>query len=180
MELKIGLLFTGKYFTGTVEVLEIKRQTNELEVRCKNTDHTSSQWWFETWDLGVTERGFSSGDYFITPKLAEQNDLNDPIMKPSLFLQHPLGSITKESDLETIAHNIMAILSRTGDKFRDLSWEEYEAERKKDGNFTMTEQTYFDQLAYLAKGSFRAITSFSPVWRSAYHRKSNESKKQKA
>lgn len=168
MQLRIGLLFTGKWFTGIVEVLEIKRSTNELEVKCRNSDHSSSDWWFETWDLGVTERGFGTRDYFISSELEKQNDLNDPIMKPSLFLERPWSSIRGKSEYETVAHNIMAILSRTGDKFRELSWDEYEMERRKDRDFHEMEREYFNEMRYLENESVKHITNFCAAWKGSY------------
>ena len=53
-------------------------------------------------------------------------------MKPSDFLEYPWNSVTKNSEYETIALNIMVILKRTGDEFRELSFDEYKTERLKD------------------------------------------------
>lgn len=65
--------------------------------------------------------------------------------KPSAFAgKSTMGSVKQSSEHETIASNIMKILERTGDVFRPLSWDEYSEERKKDGNFTSRERTYFD------------------------------------
>lgn len=65
-----------------------------------------------------------------------------------------MGSILKKSEAESIARNIMAILSRTGNEWRTLSWEEYVDERKKDhatdkgGGFRdYLEKPYFEQVA---------------------------------
>lgn len=67
-------------------------------------------------------------------------------MKPSDYTRHPYGSVLQENECEAVARNIMVILSRTGDTFRTLSWEEYKAERLKDGNFTHSEKSYFDRV----------------------------------
>jgi hypothetical protein len=105
---------------------------------------------------------------------AIKNELHDTIeagmreITPSLFKCKPWASITQNSESETIAANIMVILSRTGDKFRDLSWEEYKEERIKDGSFTEGEKKYFDDLIYLAKGDLDKITGFSDSWKEAY------------
>lgn len=57
-----------------------------------------------------------------------------------------MGSVSQNSETETVARNIMIILSRTGDEWRRLTWEEYETERRKDGEFSAVERHYFDQV----------------------------------
>ena len=62
--------------------------------------------------------------------------MEDLKLKPSDFMgAHPFDSLMQKSESETIARNIMAILGRTGNKFRLLNWDEYKKERLKDGNF---------------------------------------------
>ncbi len=85
-------------------------------------------------------------------------------MNPSDFNKHPYGSVTNNSESETIARNIMLILSRTGDTFRLLSWDEYKQERQKDGNFTESERGYFDKVAPWCQ-SGEIATTFSPTWK---------------
>lgn len=68
-------------------------------------------------------------------------------MKPSNFTTHPYDSVLKNNESETVARNIMVILARTGDTFRPLSWEEYSTQRMKDGNFTLSEQAYFERVS---------------------------------
>ncbi len=63
--------------------------------------------------------------------------------KPSDFCVRPWDSVLGNSESETIALNIMRILKRTGDTFRELSFEEYEKERKKDGGYSSGEKSYF-------------------------------------
>ena len=46
---------------------------------------------------------------------------------------YPWDSVFHNSGRESSAINIMVILGRTGNTFRELSWEEYLAERIKDG-----------------------------------------------
>lgn len=89
-------------------------------------------------------------------------------MKPSTFTIKPMGSTLQKSEYETIARNIMAILQRTGDTFRELTWEEYKEERLKDGYFNEGERSYFDKVCYLANGDKESILRFSPSWREAY------------
>lgn len=67
-------------------------------------------------------------------------------MNSSNFTNHPFSSILNECESETVAANIMRILQRTGDRWRLLRWEEYERERKKDGNFSIEEKPYFDDV----------------------------------
>lgn len=68
-------------------------------------------------------------------------------MKPSAFKStFPWSSVIGDANSETIAVNIMKILSRTGDEWRELTWEEYRAEREMDGNFSSAEKPYFDEV----------------------------------
>ena len=53
--------------------------------------------------------------------------------KPSNYCSSPMGSISQNCETEIIACNIMRILKKTGDTFRDLSFEEYESARFDDG-----------------------------------------------
>lgn len=87
---------------------------------------------------------------------------------PSLFKAYPWDSTLQKSECETVAMNIMVILSRTGNTFRTLSWEEYAAERQKDGNFSEGEKKYFDDVAYLMKGEKWLVINFSKTWKDAY------------
>lgn len=71
--------------------------------------------------------------------------------KPSDFCGQPYESVLQKSEAETVAANIMHILKRTGDTFRDLSEEEYIKERKKDGHFTIQEMDFFRQVIKYCK-----------------------------
>lgn len=84
-------------------------------------------------------------------------------MKPSNFTALPMDSVAQNAETETIAANIMIILSRTGDVFRKLDWAEYSAERLKDGNFSERERDYFDKAIGYCVGESHARL-FSPVW----------------
>lgn len=75
----------------------------------------------------------------------------------------PMGSVIGKSEAETVARNIMVILSRTGDVFRPLSWDEYKTERMKDGNFSEKERRYFDQVIGYCKSADTAVL-FCPGW----------------
>jgi hypothetical protein len=84
--------------------------------------------------------------------------------KPSDFNKHPWGSVLQNSQSEVVAHNIMVILERTGNKFRKLNWVDYKQERQKDGNFTEGEKYYFDQVIGYCKSADTAKL-FSAEWR---------------
>ena len=84
-------------------------------------------------------------------------------MKPSDFTSYPWGSVTMNSEAETVATNIMTILSRTGDEFRKLTWEEYKQEREKDGNFSTCERSYFEEVLPYCKSADTAKL-FSKEW----------------
>lgn len=90
-------------------------------------------------------------------------------MKPSIFAIHPWNCILQKSEAETVAKNIMSILFRTGDTFRELTWDEYKRERLKDQNFTESEKVFFDQVNYYCLNSERA-SCFSPDWKEAYEK----------
>jgi len=74
-----------------------------------------------------------------------------------------MSSVFMKSEHETIALNIMIILKRTGDKFRKLSYKEYETERLKDGNYSKVEKVYFDQVIKYCKNATTARL-FSKAW----------------
>jgi len=84
-------------------------------------------------------------------------------LKPKNFRRHPYGSTSRHSETETIARNVMVILSRTGNEFRNLSWEEYKEERLKDGNFTESEGPLFDKVRVVGT-SAEAAYLFCPTW----------------
>jgi len=86
-------------------------------------------------------------------------------MKPSMFISNPLSSILRSGDHETVARNIMVILARTGDTFRDITWEAYSKERVKDGNFSTKEEKYFEDVVNWCTTMDNAV-KFSPVWAS--------------
>ena len=86
-------------------------------------------------------------------------------MKPSQFTKHPYDSVLENNESETVARNVMVILSRTGNKFRALTWEEYSEHREKDGNFTQSEKSYFDRVAGFCV-SEESAKAFCPQWAS--------------
>jgi len=85
-------------------------------------------------------------------------------MKPSNFMEHPFSSVLKNNESETIARNIMVILERTGDAFRELTWDEYKEQRFNDGNFSERERSYFDKVVGYCVSAQTAIL-FSPTWK---------------
>lgn len=84
-------------------------------------------------------------------------------MKPSNFNKHPWNSVTQNSESETVARNIMVIMGRTGDEWRELSWDEYKEERLKDGNFSISEKQFFDRVTPYCKSADTAVL-FSAEW----------------
>lgn len=84
-------------------------------------------------------------------------------MKPSNFKSYPLDSVMQKSECEIVARNIMVILERTGDVFRNLSWEEYKEERINDGGFSSREKEYFTRVIDYCSSEERA-REFSIVW----------------
>lgn len=86
-------------------------------------------------------------------------------LKPSHFCDYPWSSILQKSEAETIACNIMKIRRRLGDKW-ELTWEEYQTERKKDGHYSELEESYFNEIMPLIPDAIGAI-SFSGSWAAA-------------
>ncbi len=72
-EIKKGFLFTGKWFTGLVEVLSTNK--NDLEVKLRSQINSGS-YWYETWNLEHTKVGFQQGDYFTTKETRELQNHN--------------------------------------------------------------------------------------------------------
>jgi hypothetical protein len=87
-------------------------------------------------------------------------------LTPKDFTAFPMSSVKQKCEAEQIAVNIMVILSRTGNTFRPLSWQEYVAERKKDGGFTTGEKEYFEEVQEYCVSAETAIL-FSKVWKKA-------------
>ena len=80
-------------------------------------------------------------------------------MKPSNFCKHPYGSILQNSESESIACNIMVILARNSDTWRELSWTEY-----KGGGFRdYLEKPYFEKVVKHTVNEEQA-RNFSPAW----------------
>ena len=86
-------------------------------------------------------------------------------MQPSNFINHPYDSVSQHMETEIVARNIMVILSRTGNEWRKLSWEEYQTERMRDGGFTGLEFKEFEAAVNYCTSEEQART-FSPAWRS--------------
>lgn len=84
-------------------------------------------------------------------------------MKPSSFIKFPFSSVCKNIEHEIIALNVMKILKRTGDTFRKITFEEYQTERSKDGNFNMAEQQLFDKVIRYCQSAETAVL-FSEEW----------------
>ncbi len=77
----------------------------------------------------------------------------------------PAHSVLVQKGFEIVGHNIMIILARTGNKFRDLSWDEYVIQRKKEGNFKDAEKEYFIEVSGYCKSAESAFL-FSREWAS--------------
>lgn len=86
-------------------------------------------------------------------------------MNPS-HLKNVFGhdSVFQKMEAEIIANNIILILSRTGDVWRKLTFDEYKQERLKDNNFGVFEEKYFNQVIDYCISPDTAKL-FSPDWR---------------
>lgn len=72
--------------------------------------------------------------------------------------------VRHKSEYETIAQNIMKILSRTGNTWRKLSFEEYKTERLKDSEWSDREEIYFNEVVGYTISAEKAAT-FSSSWK---------------
>lgn len=86
---------------------------------------------------------------------------------PKVFTDKPFSSILQKSEAETIARNVMVIRDRLG-KW-ELTAEEYQREREKDGSFTLGELGYFKEVAPLIRDSVGAM-NFCETWQKAGRR----------
>lgn len=90
------------------------------------------------------------------------------LLPPSKFCVRASDSVFHKREHEVIAGNIMLILSRTGDTWRRLPWEEYVAERMKDketdsSHFTEAERPFFDAVIGYTLSAETAVL-FCPEW----------------
>ena len=82
-------------------------------------------------------------------------------LKPSDFMIQPWSSVFGKSENETIARNVMVILSRNGNEWRDLSFNEYSKERIEDGVSEWAlnaEKRYFMEVVEYCKSPEAAAT----------------------
>jgi hypothetical protein len=84
--------------------------------------------------------------------------------KPSDFTNYPYSSVEQNTEREIIACNIMKILSRTGNTWRELTLEEYITERNKDSTkYNQVEKELFLCMKYWCKSAEEA-KKFSKEW----------------
>jgi len=86
----------------------------------------------------------------------EASALLAAVINPSEFCTYPWSSVLLNSESETIALNIMTILKRTGNTFRELSWDEYKKERLNDGRFSEREKIFFEKVIPYCKSVMTA------------------------
>lgn len=95
-----------------------------------------------------------------------------PIMPSDFIGNSPWDSRFNNVEIEVVAHNIMKILSRTGNTWRTLEWEEYVTERLRDieergiiahENSLVGEKTPFNIALDYCSSAEKAM-SFSPNW----------------
>ncbi len=83
---------------------------------------------------------------------------------------NPFGSVLQKSECETVALNIMKILAKNGDIWRELPIEEYIIMRKKDGNYSISELLYFESVIGYTLTEQTAVL-FSDAWKQVYTNK---------
>ena len=92
-------------------------------------------------------------------------------MQPSDFQEFPWSSVTKNNESERIALNIITILERTENVWRDLSWDEYREERLKDLDFNEREKGYFDTVQPYTRSAETAAL-FCGAWKYIFNHQS--------
>lgn len=97
-------------------------------------------------------------------KLWKRNKERTMKQNPSDFTNYPWNSIFQNSECEVVARNIMIILKRTGNSFRKMTRGEYQSEREKDGEFTISELDIFDKVFPYCKSKHTAVL-FSDEWK---------------
>jgi len=87
------------------------------------------------------------------------------MLKPNSFTKHPFDSVSQSYNSEVIARNIMIILSKTGNEWRRLTYQEYKCYRLKEGNWTPAESLYFEEVLPHTTSPGEAI-NFCKTWAS--------------
>lgn len=85
-------------------------------------------------------------------------------LKPSHFTCYPWNSVLQKAEAEIVICNIMKILSRLENEFRQLSWNQYKEEKLKDRDFSENEHDYFNEVILYCKDS-DSVMSFSKEWK---------------
>lgn len=84
--------------------------------------------------------------------------------KPSHYTTRQVGSKANKLEIELIVANIMKILARTGDVFRELTLKEYIKERNKDDHkYNSVEERWFEEAKEWCK-SVDTLELFSKNW----------------
>lgn len=90
---------------------------------------------------------------------------NTTLTPKDFATRSPMASVLGKAEAETVARNIMVILARTGNEWRQLGWNEYERERNQDGNFdAVAEKHYFDRVIIYTESPIVARV-FAPGWK---------------
>lgn len=68
--LRVGTIFTGRYFQDKIEVLVVDEEKNILEVKLTKKIEGTSKFtiWTEEWDLMIVRFGFEEAIYFYPEK----------------------------------------------------------------------------------------------------------------
>ena len=80
-----------------------------------------------------------------------------------IMKQFPADSVLRKWEAEMVAKNVVNILARTGNTWREMTAREYESERRKDGNWSQCELGYLEQVRGYCISAENAAT-FSPFW----------------
>ena len=87
-------------------------------------------------------------------------------LSPNDFNKFPWSSVMNKTEAEIVARNIMCILGRTGNEWRELTWKEYVDERMKDGDrrsYVDNEREFFSEVCAYTVNAKQAA-KFSPTW----------------
>lgn len=114
-----------------------------------------------TLDTGIHAWGYEKAKEYINILLDERIRL----ATPADYISYPWGSILNSTEHEMIARDIMVILYKTGNVFREISFDEYKKEKTKitKNIINASEESRFMQVVNFCKNPYMA-NSFCKNW----------------
>lgn len=165
-KIEIRNLVDGCHCDGETVVYRTRKVTNNLGLETIKTYHQCVNCRSRHVDITVPvlDNAKSVNVLELYHQSRTMPDTNFSIVTPSAFIKClPWDSVLQKVEAEIIALNIMKILNRTDNTWRQLTWEEYQEERKKDKGFSTNEKGFFDQVVSYTT-SPDAVAKFCKDW----------------